>query len=293
MRAWGIRVSLVVIVILLMHALPARTNRAESPVRFAVLPCSNIEITLKKFYPLLAYLKKETGLEVKLVVPSDFEGYAASVRGGRVEFALQDPHTYLELAPFFDRTRLLKTLTLEGKSTQSGVVVVRRDSSIGRLEDLRGKTVLFGPKTSTPKWVGARTLFAANGIDIDRDLKTYRNGGCCEDIAFSVFMKSVDAGVICEHFLTDHQEKQKDLGVDAGKLMVIARTGSFPTRVFAARSGMAGQITEKFTRALLKLTLENPDHAKILYRGEIGGFRPGNHAEYEGLRRSSNRTGLE
>ena len=264
-----------------------RADDLQKLVRVAVLPCTNIEITFRKFYPLLTYVQKETGLSVRLVVPSSLEEFEGSLRSGQVDFALQDPHTYAALSQWFNRAELLKSLTLEGRTTQSGVVIVRRDSGIGRLADLRGKTVMFGPKTSTPKWMAARLLFVNGGIDIDKDLKAYRNGGCCEDIAFSVYMKSVDAGVICEHFLTEHDEKQKDLGVDAGKLTVIARTAPIPTRVFAARQGTPPEVAAQLNRALLKLDPGNPEHAKILLRGEIGGFRPGSDADYAALRKST------
>ncbi len=80
---------------------------------------------------------------------------------------------------------------------------------------------MFGPKSSTAKWLAARLLFQENGVDIDKNLKAYVNGGCCEDIAFSVFLKSVEAGVVGGHFLAEHEEKQKELGLEASKMIII------------------------------------------------------------------------
>ena len=62
---------------------------------------------------------------------------------------------------------------------------------------------------------------------MDRDL-TATHGGCCEDIAFAVAIRSVDAGVVCDHFMGLHEAKQKELGVDIRSLKVLARTGPFP-----------------------------------------------------------------
>jgi len=153
-----------------------------------------------------------------LVVPANFEQYENSIKIGGLDFVLQDPHTYITLSDFFNQDELLRTLTIEGKTTQSGVVIVRQDSHIKNIKDLKGKTVMFGPKSSTTKWVAAKLLFEGNGINIDKDLKAYSNGGCCEDIAFGVYLKSVDAGVVCDHFLAEHEEKQKDLGVEASTM---------------------------------------------------------------------------
>jgi phosphonate transport system substrate-binding protein len=223
---------------------------------------------------------------VKLIVPNDLEELTNSLDGGGIDFALQDPHTYVQLSRFFNKSEILQTLNPEGGSTQSGVVVVRSDSGLNGLQDLKNKTVLFGPKTSNAKWIAARILFENAGIQIDRDLQSYRFGGCCEDIAFSVSVKSVDAGVICDHFMADHEEKQKDLGVDKARLKIIARTDPFPTRIFAASIRTSPDMVEKMKQALLRLDRKNPEHAKILLRGEMGGFKPVLDHEYDSIRKA-------
>jgi phosphonate transport system substrate-binding protein len=261
-------------------------------LRIAILPCNNIEITFSKFHPILQYLEKDAGIKTRLVVPSSLDDFAASLKSGQIDFALQDPHTFAELSRFFNTAELLRTLTIDGRPTQSGVVVVRGDSQVRKLEELRGKTVMFGPTASTPKWTAARILFEEHGMDIDRDLKSYRNGGCCEDIAFAVYMKSAEAGVVCEHFLADHEDKQKDLGLAASNLRVIARTPAFPCRLFAARKDLAPDIVSRVNNALLRLDAKSPDHARILFRAELGGFLTARRSDYTGLRVPSRKPSL-
>jgi phosphonate transport system substrate-binding protein len=260
---------------------------AESPhkyIKIAVLPCSNIEVTFKKFYPLITYLKNKTGMDVRLLVPANFEEFRSGLENGEIDFALQDPHILFKLIDLFNRDEILRTLTMEGGTTQTGVVIVSKDSKIKKLGDLKGKTVMFGAESSTTKWVAAKILFEKNGINIDTDLKAYSHGGCCEDIAFSVYLKSVDAGVVCDHFLDEHAEKQKDLGVKASQLVAIARTVPVPTRIFAARKGVAQDIIAAMNQALLSLHQQNPEEARILNRGEMGGFQRARVEDYERMR---------
>jgi len=164
------------------------------------------------------------------------------------------------------------------------VVIVRKDSGINKLKDLMGKTVMFGPKLSAAKWVAAKSLFEENGINIDKDLKGYSNGGCCEDIAFNIYLKAVDAGVVCDHFLEEHSKKQQELGVDAKEVIVVCRTKSVPTRVFAARQGINNDIIAKVNQALLRLDNNKPAHKKILYPAELGGFQKSKDEHYDGIR---------
>lgn len=254
-------------------------KQTEPRLKLTVLPCTNIEITFKKFHPLLTYLKAATGLTVTITVPADLVEFETTAANGQVDFALQDPHTFRQLAHLFDHNSLVQTRALDGTTSQVGVVVVRRESGVTDLGQLRGKTVMFGPRISSPKWIAAKLLFESRGVEVGRDLKIV-NGGCCEDIAFAVAVKTVDAGVICDHFLGQHGARQKELGVDPDSLAVIGHTAAVPTRVFAARRGLSPDTIAAITSALLQLDPANPEHAEILTRAEIRGFVKTTAAEY-------------
>ncbi len=96
-------------------------------IKLAVLPCNNIEITFQKFYPLLSYLTQQPNLDIRLVVPADLPAYEKLLKKGEIDFALHDPHTYLQLAEFYNQGEILKTLSEDGGTTQSAVVVVREE----------------------------------------------------------------------------------------------------------------------------------------------------------------------
>lgn len=250
----------------------------------AILPCYDIVMTFKKFHPLISYLEEQTGFDIKMMVQADISEFELAVRNGDIDFALQDPHTYVNLADYYDQDVLLSSLTPGGSAVHSGVIITRKDSGIKEVRDLRSKTVLFGPKQSVTKWIAAKILFEENGIDIDKDLRSYRNGGCCEDIAFDVFMGAVDAGVVCDHFIEEHEQGQKELGIDIDQIVIIGRTDSVPTRVFAARKTIDGEIVAKVVDALLDIDKTNPVHADILRSAELGGFREARDEDYNSIR---------
>jgi phosphonate transport system substrate-binding protein len=256
----------------------------EKHISIGILPCTDVVMSFKKFNPLVTYLEQQTGLDIKLIVPKDFTGLERAIINGDIDFAFQDPHTYVRLANLHDKGALIRSLTLDGATSQSGVVIVRKDSLIRKMEDLKGRTVMFGSRLSTTKWVAAKLLFEESGIDIDKDLKDYSNGGCCQDIAFNVYLKAVDAGVVCDHFLEDHPEKQQELGIDANQIIVIGKTKRVPTRVFAPRQEINKDVITKINQALLRLDKKYPAHKKILYCAEIGGFQKSKDEDYNSIR---------
>jgi phosphate/phosphite/phosphonate ABC transporter binding protein len=259
-------------------------DEARKHITIAVFPCTDVVMTFKKFHPLITYLEQETGFDIRLVVPSDSAEFERAIRNRNIDFAFQDPHIYVKLASLYDKGTLIRALSQQGTTSQSGVVIARKDSAINRVEDLKGKTVMFGPKLSAARWVAARLLFEESGINIDKDLGAYSNEGCCEDIAFSVYLKTVDAGVVCDHFLEEHARRQQELGIDAKQIIVVGRTKLVPTRVFAARQEISDDIVTKVNQALLRLDNKKPAHTEILYRAEIGGFQKSKDEDYDGIR---------
>ena len=258
---------------------------AEKQLTIAVLPCSDIIRTFNKFNPLVTYIKQQTGIDMRLVISKNSSEFESAMKNGNIDFAFFDPYTYIRFASLFNKGSILSSLNTEGIPSQQGVVIVRKGSNIKKLGDLRGKTVMFGPKLSATKWLAARVLFEENGINIDKDLRSYSNAGCCEDIAFNVSLKEVDAGVVCDHFLWEHSEKQKELGIDVKQVVVISRTKAVPTRVFVSRKDLRNDIVNKVNQALLKLDRKNPEHIKVLYPAELGGFQRTKDEEYDSLRK--------
>lgn len=253
-------------------------------IAIAVLPCTDPVMTFRMFHPLITYLTQETGFDIKIVVPKSFSEFKRNMKNREIDFAYQDPHTYVELEDLYNRDALVRALSRDGTASQSAVVVVRKGSGINKLEDLRGKVVMFGPRLSAHKWLAARWLFEANGIDIEQDLKAYSNGGCCEDIAFSVYIKQVDAGIICDDFFSGHLSRQPELGVEVEELVAIGRTQLVPTRVFAARYEIGEEVVNKVNQALLKLDNANPEHSEILTCAEISGFEKSTDEFYDAIR---------
>jgi phosphonate transport system substrate-binding protein len=253
-------------------------------ITIAVLPCSDVELTFKKFHQLITYLKQQTGIDLKIMVPKDYAEFEWAIKNGDIDFALQDPHTYVRLSKLYKRDALLRALTWAGKSSQRGLIIAKKGSGINNVKDIRGKTIMFGPKLSAAKWIAAKEFFKETGIDIDKDLRAYSNGGCCEDIAFNVYLKAVDAGVVCDHFFEEHSEDRNELGMDPKQLIVIGRTKAVPTRVFTARKELNNSIVNRINQALLDLDKKNPEHAKILYPAELGGFQKAKDKDYDRIR---------
>lgn len=279
-----LRKAVLIGVLLCFFTVPTSAYTEKARYTMAILPCYDVVMTFKRFAPMIAYLKQQTGFDIEIIVPKDFSELESGIINGAVDFALQDPHTYIKLSTLLNGATLVHALDPDGIDAQRAAVVVLKESGIRELRDLRGKTVMFGPKLSLTKWLAAKDLFQENGINIDKDLKAYMNGGCCEDIAFNVYLKVVDAGVVCDHFLSRYDCERGELGIDTQQLVIIGETRKFPMRIFASRKGLPNDVATRISHALLKLEVDNPEHAKILHAAEFGGFEKASDRDYDCIR---------
>ena len=275
---------ILVLIVLILLTGSAGAAETKKEITIAILPCFDIVMTYKKFHPLFTYLEKQTGYEIRMAIQTDISEFELAVRNGDIDFSLQDPHTYVSLAELYNADALLGTRSLKGSTTRRGVIIVRRDSGIKEVADLRGKTVMFGPKQSIVKWIAAKKFFEENGIDIDKDLRGYRNGRCCEDIAFYVYLRAVDAGAVCRHFVEEYSNEEDGLGIEMDDLVVIAETDLMPTRVFAASKMIGDDIANRVIEVLLHMDHTDPVQSDILKRAELGGFEKARDGDYDDIR---------
>lgn len=278
------KLLLILLVSFLLSCTKCYCEVSRKPLIIAVLPCYDVVMSFRKFHPLITYLKNKTGLNIESVIPKSFEEFEWALRNKDIDFVFQDPHTYVYLDSLYNKDSLITALSQDGKNYQYGLIITRKDSGIKKVVDLRGKKVMFGPKFSATKWIAAKEVFKRNGINIDTDLKAYFNGGCCEDIAFNVYMKAVDAGVVCDHFLNEPSEGQNELGTDIKQIKAIAKTGQVQSRVFAARKDLEIGVVTKINQALLDLDISNPEHASIMYSAETTGFKKAADKDYDTMR---------
>lgn len=253
--------------------LPGYAQSLSGELKLSIFPCTDAANSFRKFHPLVMYLQQTTGLKISLIFYDDLASYERALKNGSLDFVIQDPHVYVTLVDKYSNACILQALTLDKKITQSGVIIVRKDSGLKHIMDLKGKTVMFGPKLSSPRWIAARHLFEKNGLHIGQDLRDFSNKGCCEDVAFNVFLNVVDAGVVCDHFLQEHGSRQSELGLDIGQLVVIAVTDQVPTKIFSGSKYVSQDDMVTTTRALTHLDLQNPEHRRILENADLGGFQ--------------------
>lgn len=181
---------------------------AKENIRFGVFAYMGIEKTRAKYRPLVDYLNTKLDNRVVLEVLTQ-EAMDEKIAKGELDIATTNPTHFLVIRHQYALSGALATLisvSEDGKPTSrlGGVMIVRPESTIYTLSDIKGKTI----ETPSLKHMGGFRAQAyelhKNGVYIpNQSKKIIENHGSHQDVVYDVLMRKADVGFIRDGILEE------------------------------------------------------------------------------------------
>lgn len=257
----------------------ASSVMAADKLRFGVSPMADALRTMKMYKPLTDAIAAQTGVPVEVATSPSLEVFMNRVKNGEFDIVLAS-YTSIMLGYAKDYEIFANTKT-GGVSTAKGIIVVRADSGINKLSDLKGKTIGFMDDQAIFYFLG-RGLLKANGVDVIRDM-TPQFFGKNDAAVLAVYNKQVAAASVKDNTIGILKDK-----VDASQLRVIAETEVVPTIPFAVKRGLDAGLVGKIKAAVLGL----PEGDPVWKAQSVDGAVPADGTTFEGLVALGKKLGL-
>ena len=227
---------------------------------------------VKRMTPLVRYLAAKTGIQVGFR-PSPNLGSAVNELGEDLtQIAYLTPVAYVEAHDRYGAQPLASPIT-HGKSTFNLVVVVRNDSALVSMRDLKGRSFAFGDE----KALLQRAVVVGGGVKME-ELSRYRFLNHYDNIAKAVLNNDFDAGIMKDTLYEEFASK------GLRKLYV---SPPLPSYLFAVNKKLPAATVKKLRDAFLELKADTPGHKAILQGLDIGydGFEVARDSDYDIVRR--------
>ncbi|NEO86212.1 MAG: phosphate/phosphite/phosphonate ABC transporter substrate-binding protein [Spirulina sp. SIO3F2] len=263
---------------------PAETSPDNPPklqgqaIRFGVLAIDSAVSANERYRPLLDYLETEIGRPFELVPLSQTSQFT-EVEAGNLDFTTNNPLAAVQLRRLYN-TKFLVTHTRPQTGTEfSGLIVVRADSDIQTLEDLRGKRIAcVNFQTAAAGCVFQIYHLLQAQINPATDFASFVENPSQDNIVLAVLNHSIDAGFIRTGQLEKMVEKGLIQGQDALRILepmaddfaYTHTTALYPEWPIAALPETDPELAAQVREALLKLP---PDHP-ALKPAKVAGFVP-------------------
>jgi phosphonate transport system substrate-binding protein len=258
------------------------TGIASAEIRFGTIPRGNAAVIRAMFEPLAEYLASETGEKVTIVVPKSFAAFKDEVKAGHIDVGFANSLIYVQVKNKVNVEPLALSAEVKSGTRFRGIIIVRKDSGITKLQDLKGKKISFMEKSSAAGYVFQMLLLSKAGLDVNKDITILPFAKTHENVTMAVFNKTADAGGIREDELGKMKGK-----IDLSQLRIVGYTDYFPNWPVFATPKLNKETAAKVRAALLKLKPNDPKNEKILGPARLTGFIPVSDKEYDDLRKAA------
>ena len=176
---------------------------AAEIIRFGVYTADKATTVVEQFSPILGALETAVSerlgkpVQISMKVSSSYDGGISDIVDGKVHFSRLGPAAYVVAKTANPDLKLLAMESKGGGRTFYGIIAIHKDSEIGSLSELKGKSFAFGDPLSTIGRYLAQSELIASGI-YGADLERYEFLGRHDTVGTAVAAGDFTAGALKE-----------------------------------------------------------------------------------------------
>jgi serine/threonine-protein kinase len=235
------------------------------------------------------YLESQLKRPVEIVIPESYQALRQKLLRGEIDLAALPPLQFVmaqQEAPSID---VLATHLYEGARIYQGYLIVRSDSPVTSIEQLKGRRVCYVDTGSTSGYLLPRHFLRQNKLNPDEIFPEKRFSGTHSQLMRDVIAGRCDVGGVYSGAMLN----AASLGIPSARLRMLAVTGTLPYDLVCASPKLAGELISRIRQALLRFDAMRHLGQKTVgdvYR--ITGFVAPRIAEFEAVRVAARAEGL-
>jgi phosphonate transport system substrate-binding protein len=279
------RVAAACSVLLGFLVLCAARAGADDTLTIGMIPDAGAtQVAVDQKAPLRDYLASAIGSPVKLVIPTNYNATIEGMGNGSIDVAYFGALSYVKA---HQRYGVVPLVQRDIDRQFHSLFITQAGSGIKSLSDLKGKRFAFGDINSTSGHLMPYLAMKNAGLDVDKDLQSFRYTGSHPATAEAVASAAADAGALDETVFKSMIDGGK---LDKTKVVVFYTTPAFVDYVWAARKDLDAKMQEKIVKAFTRLERGRDDKVLEILRGEH--FVPVDDAAYKEIRSTAAALGL-
>lgn len=254
---------------------PGFTTKSKDQLKEYVVgihPLHNPQRLIEVYGPIVEYINLHIPeARFRLEASRNYEEFDKKLYAGHFDFAMPNP---------YQTVRALKhgyhVFAKMGDDEEfRGIILVRKDSGIRKVSDLKGKAVSYPAKSALAATMMPQYYLHTHGIDVNRDIENHYVGSQ-ESSILNVFRGHVAAAATWplpwKSFSAEHPEM-------ASQLEVKWQTAPLQNNSWVVRHDVPQLIVNKFKMRLLSLN-DSPEGKRMLARLPISRFEPATNDTY-------------
>ena len=289
-KHWLILLALLAVTVMVLAGCggQAKLGTQDNPIVMSFVPSGDTQQIIASGDKLAQMVQDKTGLVIEANVGTDFAAVREAMGAGKAHIGWLNTFNYVLAHEKYDVDVALVTVRF-GSTSYKGQIIVRADSGIKSLQDLKGKVMCWVDPNSTSGYIVPRILLQANGIDPDKDFAKTIEAGSHNNVVTQVYNGECDAGAT---YVDARSSVEKDIPDVKEKVVVLETTADIPNDNVSFIKDFPADMREQIVNALLEIsnTEEGKQALNELY--SIEGLEPADDSFYDGFRAMLSKAGI-
>ncbi|WP_188831433.1 phosphate/phosphite/phosphonate ABC transporter substrate-binding protein [Paenibacillus aceti] len=246
------------------------TGYVPTTLTVQFVPSQNADTLEAKAKPLEKLLSDKVGVPVKVSVSTDYNTIIEAMASKKVDVGFLPPTAYV-LAKEKGAAEVILQAQRFGVEDETGapttelvdfyksMIIVKKDSSIQSLADLKGKKIAYQNVTSSAGFVWPAGKLMEAGLDPLKDVEAITVKGHDQGV-LAVLNGDVDAAAI---FQDARNTVKKDYPSVFEDTRVLTYTENIPNDTISVRSDMSPEWVEKLQNAFIEIGKDEEGHKII------------------------------
>jgi phosphonate transport system substrate-binding protein len=225
------------------------------------------------------YLSSQLGRKVQIDTRKNFDAFWEQVEAGTYDIIHYNQYHYIKAHKNLGHEVIVRNEEM-GSSLIGGAIFVKKGSGIEKIQDLKGKKIVFGGgKGAMQSYIIATYLLRQGGLDA---------GDYVEDIARnppnaikSVFFNQSDAGGAGD-VVIKLPVVAKSINTD--EIVMLAQSERYPHLPWAVKGDMDPELRDKI-RTILVSMKDSPEGQAVLKGAKLNSFVRTTDSDYDPHRR--------
>ncbi|MBQ0799427.1 MAG: phosphate/phosphite/phosphonate ABC transporter substrate-binding protein [Porticoccaceae bacterium] len=227
---------------------PHTAYNAEDPLantlHFGFELRNSIQEDAAQYLSLLTYLGEETGYTFKLHFAARHSSLTEDLGNNVVQLGAIGALGYLKAKSRFGVIPVVRGLSSNDKAEYQSFFVVRPDSAVNTLNDIKNHSLALGNKDSTQGHLIPRIMLYKIGLTLD-DLASYQFTGSHYNCLQAVLLKETQVCALQDTLAEQYAEQ--------GLVRIIKKSEYYPSSGIATNKNVPTEIIEKIRHALVRL----------------------------------------
>lgn len=247
---------------------PLHAHAEDREFLIGLIPEENIFRQIQRHRPLAEYLSGKLGIKARFTILSKYGDIVDRFVSRNMDGAFFGIFTSLLAQEKLGVEPLVRPVNPDGSTTARGVLIVRKDSGIRTIRDIRNKRAVFVDKATATGYIFAVALLRENGIrDLDGFFSEYYFTGSHDNAVYAVLDGRADVGAVKSRILEKLISKDPLI---KDEILVLASSIDLPDITLCVRSDIPEELKQSLKAALLTMH-QDPQGAEVLKK--LGALR--------------------